>query len=418
MDYSRFIKHILSYRIDMRFTCGDHILIMADSQTQLIWRLNMSQTENQTLVLDTLNGVATQGIPIWLINPMEHRMIDRIAGVPEGTYVKNPEPTYLEMLRGASCCMVDQYLWDNPLSMGEHGYDAPKERTATTGAQQIVCDGIVIDSPEAVAEHLEKIVMPKLVKEAQSVDIEGRVRWILERERADQARIGGDMLKTPYGWIGFPVLAYYIYGYENYFMAYALYPDLMERCFALQADVWACYNRAAALAYEQGSLPPYHRLDHDMCDSRGTLVNIKSLEKIWFPHFARAIEPLTHGPVKMIWHCDGNVMPLVPGLIEAGIRGFQGFQYEDGVDYEKICAMKTRDGDDLLIVGGVSVTTTLPLGSPADAVKQLKWLVEKGPKKGLILGGSSSIAPGVPWENLKALIDGFAYYRKHGRGRH
>jgi uroporphyrinogen-III decarboxylase len=145
-------------------------------------------------------------------------------------------------------------------------------------------------------------------------------------------------------------------------------------------------------------------------------VNIKSLEDIWFPHFARSIEPLTHTNVKMIWHCDGNVMPMVPSLLASGIRGFQGFQYEDGVDYEKICRMTTRDGDDLLILGGVSVTRTLPHGTPADVTKQMKWLVDKGPKKGLFLGGSSSIAPGVPWENLKALVEGFAYYRKHGRG--
>ena len=30
--------------------------------------------------------------------------------------------------------------------------------------------------------------------------------------------------------------------------------------------------------------------------------------------------------------------------------------------------------------------------------------------------GSSSITPGVPWENLRALIEGLAHYRQHGRG--
>ena len=36
---------------------------------------------------------------------------------------------------------------------------------------------------------------------------------------------------------------------------------------------------------------------------------------------------------------------------------------------------------------------------------------------GLFLGGSSSITPGVPHENLRALIEGLAHYRTHGRGR-
>jgi hypothetical protein len=45
----------------------------------------------------------------------------------------------------------------------------------------------------------------------------------------------------------------------------------------------------------------------------------------------------------------------------------------------------------------------------------MRRLVEHGPRRGLFLGGSSSITPGVPWENLKALQEGFLYYRTHGR---
>jgi uroporphyrinogen-III decarboxylase len=84
------------------------------------------------------------------------------------------------------------------------------------------------------------------------------------------------------------------------------------------------------------------------------------------------------------------------------------------MDYESICRMKTRDGGNLFIIGGVSVTTTLPHGSPADVRQEIDWLVEKGPKVGFMLGCSSSIAPGVPIENMKAMAEGFAYYRNRG----
>ena len=45
----------------------------------------------------------------------------------------------------------------------------------------------------------------------------------------------------------------------------------------------------------------------------------------------------------------------------------------------------------------------------------MDWLVEKGPKVGLMLGCSSSIAPGAPPENMKALIEGLTQYRTRGR---
>jgi hypothetical protein len=152
-----------------------------------------------------------------------------------------------------------------------------------------------------------------------------------------------------------------------------------------------------------------------MADSRGTLVDVRSLDRIWFPHFARSIEPLLRAGIHLLWHCDGNLMEMVPRLIETGIGGFQGFQYEDGMDYERICRMRTRDGDPLMIWAGVSVTRTLPFGTPTGVRNELGWLVKHGPGVGLFLGASSSITPGVPWENLDTLMEGLTYYRTRGR---
>ncbi len=150
-----------------------------------------------------------------------------------------------------------------------------------------------------------------------------------------------------------------------------------------------------------------------MADSRGTLVSLKSLEKLWFPHFMRCLQPLFRTPLRLIWHCDGNLMAMLPPLLEAGLHGFQGFQYEDGMDYPRICKMKTRSGDPLIIIAGVSVTRTLPFGAPADVRRELRWLVENGPPTGLFLGGSSSIPPGTPWQNIQTLVEGLGYYQTH-----
>ncbi len=372
---------------------------------------------NARLALDTIAMRPTRGIPTCTGNCMQWSHLETFAGHPPGSYPKDPVRVYLDYKLKTGSCFIDQWIPENPLSMKDQGYETD-ERGATTGAETIVRDGMTIDSPEAAVAHMEQFVFPGFARWKRDLEAnaDAEVRKRIAGEVAVQEQFGMNMLKVPYGgFFSFPGFMYGHYGYANYFMAYALYPEVIARGFQLQADAAAVHNRIAARAIVEGGLPKLVRLDHDMADSRGMLVDIKTLDRIWFPHFARAIQPLLDAGIRLIWHCDGNLMDMVPRLLECGLGGFQGFQYEDGMDYEAICKMKTRDGNDLFIIGGVSVTTTLPRGTPDDVRRQLDWLVEKGPKVGLVLGCSSSIAPGVPIENIKTLIEGFRYYRERNR---
>jgi hypothetical protein len=370
---------------------------------------------NAKLALDTIHQKPTIGIPSWTFHDMEWAHLDKVSGNQLGAYEKEPESVYMACQRVTSTCMIDQYIPKNPLTLQQNGF-AHGSFSATTGVKEIIRDGLLIDSPEAMVEHMEKFYMPKLRKQIAEFNENRRVNDIITLEKHVQDEIfGSDLLKVPYGVASFPVFRYGWYGYENYFMGYVLYPEVCDQCFTLEADLALLNNKAVARAYLEGSLPPLLRLDFDMADSRGTLVDIKSLDTRWFPHFARCLEPLLKSPVKLIWHCDGNLMQMVPRLIEVGLKGFQGFQYEDGMDYEKICKMKTKDGDPLIIMAGVSVTRTLPYGTKDDVKKEIKWAVEHAPKTGFFLSSTSSITPGVPWENIKTFIEAREYYLNHGR---
>lgn len=373
---------------------------------------------NARLALDTIAMRPTPGIGAWMLNAMQWSHLETLSGNPPGSYPLDPVRVYRDFSLHAGVCFIDQWIPENPLSMKEQGYDENAPRGATTGAEQIIRDGMEIDSPEAVVEHMETHLLPQWQQWRRDLEanVEQEVRQRIAGEVGVQQLLGMSILKGPYdGFQALPGFLYGHYGYANYFMAYALYPEVIERGFAICADACAVYNRIAARAIIEGNLPRLVRLDHDMADSRGTLVDVKTLDALWLPHFVRAIQPFHDAGIRLIWHCDGNLMAMVPRLLEAGIGGFQGFQYEDGMDYERICTMTARNGGPLLIIAGVSVTTTLPHGTPDDIKRQLAWLVEKGPPVGLMLGGSSSIAPGVPLENMRTLIEGLAYYRSHGR---
>jgi len=371
------------------------------------------------LALDALAMKPARGIPSWMIHLMDAADLEHFAGRAPGDYRRDVEGVYLDFQRRIGTCFIDQYIPDNPLSMTAGGLGPDAARGPTTGAPEAVLDGMPIRSPEDVVAHLERHVFPRLEREAAACDpADAAARAALvEGERAVQRRFSPGLLKVPYagGFGAMPCLRYYEYGYANYFMAFALWPEVMERDFALQADLAARTNALAARAILDGGLPRVVRLDHDMADSRGTLVDVRALDRLWFPHFARSIAPLLEAGVRLLWHCDGNLMAMVPRLLEAGVGGFQGFQYEDGMDYARICRMTDRAGGPLMIWAGVSVTRTLPRGTPADVAAELAWLVRHGPPVGLCLGASSSVLPGVPRENLRALFDGLRHYREGGR---
>jgi len=372
------------------------------------------------LALDTIALRPTRGIPTWVLNDMQWSHLETLSGNPPGSYPQDPVRVYRDFQLQAGCCFIDQWIPDNPLSMKDRGYGQDTQRGATSGAATIIRDGMLIDAPEAVVAHLERFLFPQWERWKRDLEAheEQEVRSRIAGEVAVQKLFGMNMLKGPYGgFFAFPGFLYYHYGYESYFMAYALYPEVMERGFKLHADASLVHNRIAARAIIAGGLPRLLRLDHDMADSRGTLVDVRTLDRLWFPHFARALQPFHDAGIRLIWHCDGNLMDMVPRLLECGIGGFQGFQYEDGMDYPNICRMTDRHGQPLFIIGGVSVTTTLPHGTPADIKRHIDWLVEQGPPVGLMLGCSSSIASGVPLENMQALLAGLAHYRAHGRGR-
>ena len=146
-------------------------------------------TKTAQLALDTIHQKHVKGIPSWLLNIMEYEHIERIAGAKPGDYLRYPEETYLAMQKNLGTCLLDQYIWDNPLSMGSKGYEGASHG-ATTGADEIVVDGIVIDSPEAVVEHLEARVFPAIKAAIGGFDEDARSGRLSRTRRPCNSALG------------------------------------------------------------------------------------------------------------------------------------------------------------------------------------------------------------------------------------
>jgi len=266
-------------------------------------------------------------------------------------------------------------------------------------------------SPEQVKAFIESL--PSLDEVHRTFNIEkagedyaGYIRGMRDRTGEDLLWISG------FGQVDF-MGGYTRWGYENYLECLALYPDWMKRYYAFSGEQAYLYNCAVAAGIKKYDLAPFVYGGQDICFNDGPMCSPAVLRELYFPYLKRAVEPLIANDIRIIWHCDGNILPILDDLIELGVSGFQGFQEESGVTLEKMIRVKTRWGRKPILWGSVSVTTTLPFGTVADVKRDVERCFDlAAPGGGFGLASTSSILPETPLENILALYE---HGREYGR---
>ncbi|MBN1445293.1 MAG: hypothetical protein JW957_04210 [Candidatus Omnitrophica bacterium] len=112
---------------------------------------------------------------------------------------------------------------------------------------------------------------------------------------------------------------------------------------------------------------------------------------------AREIKP----DIKIWYHSDGNVMEIVPEMIEIGLTILNPVQPEC-MDLVKL---KKQYGKQLVFDGTVGTQTTMPFGSPEEVKRVVRERKkELGYDGALILSPTHVLEPEVPIENIEAFI--------------
>ena len=193
------------------------------------------------------------------------------------------------------------------------------------------------------------------------------------------------------------------FGYIAFWEACALYPEAVGKIY------WArslhSRERAKILVrlYREYNLVPLMFCGEDVCNNQGPMVSPKFLRKYYFPTVQSIIEPLVDAGVRLIHHCDGDVRPVLDDFINIGFSGLQGFQYELGLDPYALRGLRSRLGEELLFFTGLSVSRTLPFGSPDDVRDEVDYFLDfTDGGKGMFLFTSNVTGVEVPPENLQA----------------
>lgn len=142
-------------------------------------------------------------------------------------------------------------------------------------------------------------------------------------------------------------------------------------------------------------------LDGDLAFSQSTLMSPSQYEEFVFPFHQEITEQVHRRGKLIIKHSDGNMWPILDGIVDAGFDGFHPVQPQ----CMDIGEVKARYGDRLCILGNIDCTYLLPFGSPDEVEEVVKDTIRvAAPGGGYVISSSNSIHPGCKPENYLALV--------------
>lgn len=322
-----------------------------------------------------------------------------ISAVAGRDYWSDREGVFFEYLRRCGINLVPQWYFPGEAQRNiELGRVAHEPRPGGT-------DGIT--GPEDILHAIDRLPSDAAVERDFNIAQAAQDYAGALRARIDRAR-GQVLFIDDFGQADF-MGGYSRWGYENYLLALMDYPEAMRRYYHHTALNGRLRNQAIVLAQGKYGIAPFVYGGQDICTGVGPIASPQLLRDIYFPELQWAVAPLVENGIGIIWHCDGNINPILDDILALGVIGLQGFEEEHGVRYDQMVKLTDRAGRPLSVWGCVSVTTTLPQGTAADvraAVERSFRLAGGG--RGFVLASTSSVMPEVPHENIDALF-------QHGR---
>jgi uroporphyrinogen decarboxylase len=178
--------------------------------------------------------------------------------------------------------------------------------------------------------------------------------------------------------------------------SYALYDAWDHVARLVEAN--AAHGVEVARAAAEAKLGPLFFIGDDIAYKGALMFSPQVLRRTFIPALASVCRPVKEAGMKVIFHSDGDVTPIIDDMIEAGIDGLNPIEPIAGMD---IAYLKRRYRGRLILVGNVDCSQVLPLGTPEkvrEAARQC--LRDAAPGGGHFIGSSSEITPSTPLENI------------------
>lgn len=224
---------------------------------------------------------------------------------------------------------------------------------------------------------------PELYRDAQ---------WTLEQFR-DEYWITGVTVTTIWE------AAWGLRGYERMLTDLVTDPDLAETIL----DIPFRYHLTAARKLVEMGVDMIW-IGDDVGAQHTMLISPRHWRRFLKPRMASFISEIKaiNPRVKVAYHSDGNILPIIPELIEIGLDVLNPIQPASMDPAE----LKRLFGDRLCFWGTIDEQDTLPFGTPqqvrAEVLARLRTVGQGG---GLIIGPTHHVQLDTPMENFWAMVE-------------
>lgn len=253
-------------------------------------------------------------------------------------------------------------------------------------------EAIVVDGPIKNESDLKEF------KGMKSVETDfALLEYVCEREpeRASIFSIG-DTFKYSWSLLG---------GMENLLLNYITNPDF---CLKIARATTDYIKEVIEIAIDKGAEIIF--MEGDLAYTPTTIMSPDHFRKFIKPFYNEICEATHKRGVPIIKHSDGNIWPILDGLIDSGFDGFHPFQPQ---------AMNIIEAKEYLwgkacVLGNIDCANLLPFGTEKEVVSSVKDSIKKvAPNGGYILSSSNTIHPGCRAENVIAMFIAAQKYGKY-----
>jgi uroporphyrinogen decarboxylase len=193
--------------------------------------------------------------------------------------------------------------------------------------------------------------------------------------------------------------AWALRGYERLLMDFVAGPELAGRIL----DIPYRYHLAAAQRLVAMGVDMIW-IGDDVGAQTAMLISPAHWRKFLKPRLAQFIATIKaiNPQLKVAYHSDGTIYPIIPELIEVGVDVLNPVQ-PACMDPARL---KQEYGDRLCFWGSIDEQHTLPFGRPADVEREVRTRLDTlGKGGGLILGPTHHVQLDTPMENFWAMVN-------------